>query len=383
METFIQEIEVRDLFHLRNITIPINHEKREHLILTGKNGSGKTVLLNALIELLEDWKYGGQTYDNYRYGTGMMNVYNRKIKISISKLYLFEQVGKDNHIIAYYGAQRHPQLKEPQGPVKPDLTPVKNLKDKKTDQFLLFLADYKIQEALARVEKKSEGDADNIKAWFDDFTDLLREIFTDPDLKLVFNYRDYSFTIESQGKAFLFTQLADGYSAILDIVADLIMKMQMQSGDSLTRIYEKQGIVLIDEIETHLHLELQRLILPILTRIFPKIQFIVTTHSPFVLNSLPNAVAFDLERREAISDLSAYSYQALAEGYFGVETESGLMKRRLERLEELLQSKNLSPSEKEEKTYLIKNFDAIPEPLAPNIKAAYYAMILHYNQHEA
>lgn len=42
----------------------------------------------------------------------------------------------------------------------------------------------------------------------------------------------------------------------------------MQSQNNVVRAYEKEGIVLIDEIETHLHLELQRVILPILTTIF-------------------------------------------------------------------------------------------------------------------
>ena len=96
------------------------------------------------------------------------------------------------------------------------------------------------------------------------------------------------------------------------------------------------SVVLIDEIETHLHLELQRVILPILTTIFPNIQFVVTTHSPFILNSLENAVAFDLEHREPIEDLTDYSYEALAEGYFGVRTDSSEIQMRLQRLEEFV-----------------------------------------------
>ena len=59
-------------------------------------------------------------------------------------------------------------------------------------------------------------------------------------------------------------------------------------------------IVLIDEIETHLHLELQKLILPMLTELFPNIQFIVSTHSPFVINSIENATIFDLEKKTLV-----------------------------------------------------------------------------------
>lgn len=130
--------------------------------------------------------------------------------------------------------------------------------------------------------------------------ELLCQIFQDKDLHLKFNYKDYSFRILTEGKEFKFTEVSDGYAAILDIVDDLILKMQAK--DSLTRAYQKKGIVLIDEVETHLHLELQKMIMPFLTKVFPNIQFIITTHSPFVLNSLDNAVAFDLEHRETINE---------------------------------------------------------------------------------
>lgn len=124
----------------------------------------------------------------------------------------------------------------------------------------------------------------------------------------------------------------------LYFLSDLILKMQ--DSNSLTRNYQKQGIVLIDEIETHLHLELQRLVMPLLTKIFPNIQFIVTTHSPFVLSSMPNAIAYDLEHREIIEELTEYSYESLAEGYFGVKTNSSYMEMRLNSLEDLLKKES-------------------------------------------
>ena len=98
---------------------------------------------------------------------------------------------------------------------------------------------------------------------------------------------------------------------------------------------------MIDEIETHLHLALQKDIMPILTTIFSNIQFIVTTHSPFVLSSLPNAIAYDLEKKESITELTEYSYEALAEGYFGVKSESSYVEMQLEELKDLLSKDDL------------------------------------------
>ncbi len=114
------------------------------------------------------------------------------------------------------------------------------------------------------------------------------------------------------------------------------------------------------------------MILPMLTAIFPNIQFIVTTHSPFILNSLENAVAFDLEHREPIEDLTDYSYEALAEGYFGVRTDSSEIQMRLQRLEELIRAEQLSVSDKSELDMYLKDFDKIPETVAPAVKAKYY-----------
>ena len=106
-----------------------------------------------------------------------------------------------------------------------------------------------------------------------EFWTALRQNLPRKSSKISFNYKDYSFKILTKGKEFKFTELSDGFAAVLDIVVDLILKMQDKN--QLIRAYESEGIVLVDEIETHLHLELQKVIMPLLTEIFPNIQFIV------------------------------------------------------------------------------------------------------------
>ena len=56
MNYFIKNIHVNKLFHLENFDIPISDAKYPHLIITGKNGSGKTILLNAIAEKLNKIK---------------------------------------------------------------------------------------------------------------------------------------------------------------------------------------------------------------------------------------------------------------------------------------------------------------------------------------
>ncbi|MGN5028989.1 AAA family ATPase [Aeromonas rivipollensis] len=80
-------------------------------------------------------------------------------------------------------------------------------------------------------------------------------------------------------------QLSDGQRIFLSLVADLARRMIMLN-PRLDNPFEGSGIVLIDEIELHLHPQWQQDIIENLRTIFPNIQFIITTHSPIVLSTV-------------------------------------------------------------------------------------------------
>ena len=402
MNYFIKNIHINKLFHLNDFDIPISREEFPHLIITGKNGSGKTVLLNAISDFLNIIKndksadflgYQKQLdiWNNHlRNATderGRMQAQQQIEHISnrIQNLYgkidlqsdllgsIIEKYNKGEFVIAFYQADRKVKMSEPKNPTKPVYNKKGDVKDTATSQFLNFLSDLKIQEALARNEKQTK-DADEINAWFEDFEGMMRQIYQDNNLSLEFNYRDYSFKICTEGKKFKFTEVSDGFAAVLDIVADLILKMQ--DDNSLTRSYQKEGIVLIDEIETHLHLALQKVIMPLLTKVFPNIQFIITTHSPFVLSSMPNAVAYDLEHQEVLDNLTEYSYESLAEGYFGVRTQSSYAEMQLETFKKLLAKEELSDADKVEIKQLKSDFEKITEVLSPLIVGEFRQIVI-------
>ena len=92
-----------------------------------------------------------------------------------------------------------------------------------------------------------------------------------------------------------FSQMSDGYRNIIRISADIAyraIKLNPHLGENA--IKETEGVVLIDEIDMHLHPKWQRHIVNDFKRTFPKIQFIVTTHSPFVVQSLRSNEIIDL-----------------------------------------------------------------------------------------
>ena len=83
-----------------------------------------------------------------------------------------------------------------------------------------------------------------------------------------------------------FHELSDGFKNTMSLVADIAYRMAVLNPQLLDNTIKKTpGIVLIDEIDQHLHPKWQRSILKSLMKIFPKVQFIVTTHSPSVIAS--------------------------------------------------------------------------------------------------
>ena len=81
-------------------------------------------------------------------------------------------------------------------------------------------------------------------------------------------------------------QLSDGEKCLLAMVGDLARRMTIASPELEDDPLHGEGIVLIDEIDLHLHPQWQRMILPKLLEIFPNTQFIVTTHSPQVVGEI-------------------------------------------------------------------------------------------------
>ena len=156
----------------------------------------------------------------------------------------------------------------------------------------------------------------------------------------------------------------------MDIVLDLMIRMVKKKG----RIFEFDlpGIVLIDEIETHLHLELQKQIMHILTCLFPNIQFIVSTHSPFVLNSLDNVVIYDLENHIVVENgLSDVPYDGIVKGYFQVDTLSDTLKNKFRQYKKLVQKPELTDDDFEKIAELEMFLDEIPDYLALDITTEY------------
>lgn len=103
-------------------------------------------------------------------------------------------------------------------------------------------------------------------------------------------------TVTQDGREVTVNQLSDGEKCLLALVGDLARRLAIANphGNPL----HGAGIVLIDEIELHLHPRWQHHVMENLTRTFPKCQFILSTHSPAVLGHAVNRTAILLQRKD-------------------------------------------------------------------------------------
>lgn len=372
---FITNLTIKKVRHLKDISIPLSENQIKHLILTGKNGSGKTSVVEALARYL-DKIFTGERENAFRNCQKELDIkLNNKIE-SIPEL-----ADKYHYILAYYDAARVFQAERPRQIEKVKLQDYYGLTEFPRKEFVKYLLDLKMTEALARNNNKTEK-ADEIQTWFAKLEQLLKQIFDDKTVELEFDEETFEFHILQHGKEpFDFNTLSSGYQAVLDIILDIIMRMQNQTQRSFD--FNLPGIVLIDEIETHLHLELQKNIMPFLTTIFPNIQFIVTSHSPFILNSIRNVVIYDLEKNLLVENgLDNVPYDGIVEGYFGADKLSDALKKKFEKYKTLVKKKCLSDEELNEVAELELYLDDIPDYLALGISTEYQELKLEFMNRE-
>lgn len=333
MGHYITEIRIEELRHLSDIVITLNSGYRQHLMITGKNGSGKTSLLAAIQNYLQALNDGQIT--NLKNKKGVDILFN--IEEDLDSLYK-----QGDFITAFFPAYRKTQIIRAHGVEDIKLEDFYNIYAAPGEILLKYMVHLKTQQAYARNEGDTEN-ADRIQKWFERFENALRILLEDESLHLEYEYKDYNFKIHEAGrKPFGFDELSDGYSSVIHIVSDLILRMDKNwlLGGRLSE-YNTEGVVLIDELETHLHIELQKKILPFLTNFFPEIQFIITTHSPYILNSISNAKAYDLEKCVELENMFVYSSDGLAEGYFDADEYADELKESIDRYEYLAEKEDL------------------------------------------
>lgn len=125
------------------------------------------------------------------------------------------------------------------------------------------------------------------------------------------NELDISYTDKyKQRMCIAINQLSDGYKSMLSLVADIAYRMAVLNPQLLGNVINQtDGIVLIDEVDMHLHPKCQWKIIAALQTIFPKVQFIAATHSPILIASCKNGQLIHVEKDEITYKTSSYGME--------------------------------------------------------------------------
>lgn len=292
-------------------------------VLVGKNGSGKTAILDAAAIALNNFilnAHGVST--NYDYllskndlsnknqrvnlcsiNTTLQNndtniflkIDNQRCSIESDLTYFHISYLTEHFLYSYYTTIRM-QAKEN---IYYDINNRNNSHNPADAYANCFQPSLSFGDTLAWIDTHDADEARRFRDGDEDYRDpelsAMREAVEKalPDfggLRFRGTTNEILVTRKTDGQKLSFWQLSDGYRAMLALILDLARRMAIANGERYTAegrsILSSPAIVLIDEIELHLHPGWQQTVLPSLLEIFPNTQFIVSTHSPQVLSSI-------------------------------------------------------------------------------------------------
>jgi len=267
----LNKININNFFSIKNIELNNLKDKKE-IYIVGENGDGKTLLLQAISIGLK-----GTLEDGLREFRAREDEFNIEIEN-------YEEC--KNNFFAY-GVSRNSycQMKED---TKGYLTLFSGEYDLKSPIKWLQYLDYSEQKNSNKLISVNEAKK------------LLQELLNS-DIKIDISPDEVIF-IEKNTKV-SFEQLSAGYKGVITIICDLLSRLADEQ--KVDNICDFKGIVLIDEIELHLHPKWQYSFMKKLRKTFPLIQFIVTTHSStVVLGSSDEAVFYKIYKENGIVNIS-------------------------------------------------------------------------------
>ena len=296
-------------------------EIKQWTVLLGENNTGKTNVLRALSYLVVSKldfrvKVGGkrEVVDEYTrfiargregsFGKGEPKQYVKSILSNGDHWNSDSRIKCAKGTVSYldlfpYGVSRYP--------AQVALSERESLPHK-----TLFTSDARLldlQEWLLQLDYSQKSGSEKSQKHLDKMHELLKsELF--PEIK-GFKFGRYelendhvSVRFETIDGDMRFDELGFGYQTTLTWLTDFCKRMFELYPDAENPLHE-EAVVLVDEIDLHLHPKWQRDLVPTLSKIFPKVQFIVTTHSPHVLQSMEDVNLYVLRRNAESGEIEA------------------------------------------------------------------------------
>jgi len=404
---YINEININNLYGLKNRNIKLNAKRNKHLFITGDNGFYKTSILEGISNYFSkilslsttEFFNSKKLFENLRNENNPLTI-NIQNNFDIKHFETFRfftelkfKFETSDFLIIYLPADRKLNTKRISKVEKVNLKTKYLPFETARTELLAFLIDLDYTYATTYRDydiyikhnskenkefiEKSETIIESTKLWLEKFKYFLKKIFKDENLDIrkenVFDEKILKYTFKiytKEHEPFDFMELANGYNSVISIITEVLLRATKLNTKNNTYFIDNliEGIVLLDEPESHLHIKLQKEIMPILTDFFPHIQFIVATHSPFVLNSIKNVVTYDVANQIYIDDFNV-PVNELIDNYFDLNKNNvEILNKKIENFEKLLNKKNKTDKDYE----LITNLDIELSEKAPYISDNMY-----------
>lgn len=367
------KIDFLEMINFRNMAAQkISFEGKRFIVLIGDNGSGKTTILEAITRAFvpvlrtvnsEAMKANDLSNNDVRLGANGVAVkvgitLNQQKYVWTNRRRLSSQIPFEEGIEA-----------NEQGDLK-SLKSVyaKCVEQRKLPLVLYYGTDRIIREVPQRGHIKNFAVTDALRNCFDNkdyFRDFYDWFKTEEDIELreLRNDKNYinnrlnsvrkaiemmirgysNLRIElaparmvltnEQGEDLQIDQLSGGYKAVLSVVADIAKRLAVANPDSENPL-EEEAVILIDELDLHLHPKWQKNIVSDLKRTFPNCQFIITTHSPFIIQSLEAEELYDISEMKYADESGNYqgwSIDIIQEQKMGVPKKTLCYNKLMER----------------------------------------------------
>lgn len=355
---YITEISIKGFKDLSNLTLSLTHNRDATpcIMLLGENSTGKSSILQAIKLALSSKKertrlniYSSQFISNQRPAEIKITFSNNKeLILKSNSRKKFDANSSTIPLVFGYGARRY-------------FTIQPLLVNKKYYNTTLF-------DPLAMLRDPRDWLASQEEHIFHAIVRALRSILSLRDDESVIQTNRRELLIKTHNKLTPVEQLSDGYKSLFIMSID-IMRELLNHWDNLE---VAEAIVLIDEVETHLHPRWKMRVMTALREAMPRVQFICTTHDPLCLRGMKNGEV-RLLQRDSNHEIQIYSdlpdittlriEQILSSDYFGLSsTEDPEQDYIIRRLAELsgIDEHRLSKIERDERDNLLEKYEGIP-----------------------
>jgi predicted ATP-binding protein involved in virulence len=193
------------------------------------------------------------------------------------------------------------------------------------------LASWIVSQQFKRLKAQEVGRTDRAAQFGQSIREterLIGQIIGDPEFRFITTDEDNDVRVQWNGEVTDLDLMPDGLKSITSWIADLLMRLDRIPWVHELPVLQRSFLLLLDEVDLHLHPAWQRRVLPFVQQMFPNAQIIATTHSPFVVASAADAHIVTFVMKDGVSTVEnvapsqlGVSYSAVLRSIFGIDSE--------------------------------------------------------------